>query len=124
MIGLPRPSIFAALLLAGCATGEPDELQQKLQQYYAAHAVEEDGACPSPEIGAVTRRKVLESDGERTRLRVRYTYFDRSRGSTPDWPQVLLASRACTGTAERDFTFQKTPLGQRVVAMSGPVRGE
>ena len=115
--------VLAALLCAGCTTlGEPDELQQKLQSYYAGHASEEDGACPSPEVASVTHRKVLESGAERTLLRVRYSYFDPSREGDASWQQVLLAERPCTGFAERDFTLERGRLGYKVVGMSGEVR--
>jgi hypothetical protein len=118
---------LAVLLLAGCTTvGAPeDDVAAKIRDYYAAHATEEDGACPSPEIASITKRKVQESAGNRTVLRVRYSYFDPSQGSTPAWmPTVLLAPRACTGFSERDFTLEQATLGTRVVAMSGPQRGQ
>ena len=112
------------LLLAGCTTlGAPeDDVAAKIRDYYAAHAAEQDGACPSPEIASITRRKLQESAGERAVLRVRYSYFDPSQGSTDKWPQVLLAPRTCTGFAERDFTLEQAKLGYRVVGMSGPER--
>jgi hypothetical protein len=114
---------LAAALLAGCAsTPEPDELQLKIQEYYAARASEEDGACPTPEIASVTKRKVLESGAERTLVRVRYSYFDPSRGGATSWSQVLIASKPCTGFAERDFTLERSKLGYCVVDMSGPRR--
>jgi hypothetical protein len=111
------------LALAGCASlDKPDELQQKLQSYYAGHASEEEGACPRPEIASVTHRKVLESSDERTLLRVRYSYFDPSREDDASWQQVLLAERPCTGFAERDFTLERGRLGYKVVDMSGELR--
>ena len=116
---------LAAGLLAGCTTtgAPPDDLEAKIRTYYAAHATEQDGACPSPEIASITKRKVQQSAGARTVLRVRYSYFDPSQGSTPAWmPSVLLAPRPCTGFAERDFTLEQATLGYRVVAMSGPER--
>ncbi len=116
-------SIGLALALAGCASlGEPDELQQKLESYYAGAAAEEDGACPQPEIASITHRKVLESSAERTRLRVRYSYFDASREGDASWQEVLLADRPCTGFAERDFTLERGTLGYQVVDMSGERR--
>jgi hypothetical protein len=114
---------LVALAVAGCASmGEPDELQLKIQDYYAAQAIEEDGACPTPEIASVTKRKVLESGAERTLLRVRYSYFDPSQSGPVSWSQVLIASKPCTGFAERDFTLERAKLGYRVVDMSGPRR--
>ncbi|HSA80554.1 MAG TPA: hypothetical protein VLE23_07005 [Geminicoccaceae bacterium] len=114
---------MVALAAAGCAsTGEPDELQLKIQDYYAAQASEEDGACPTPEIASVTKRKVVESGAERTLLRVRYSYFDPSQRGDVSWSQVLIASKPCTGFAERDFTLERAKLGYRVVDMSGPRR--
>ena len=119
----PFVPALAMLALAGCASlSEPDELQQKLQSYYAGHASEQEGACPSPEIASVTHRKVLQSSAERTLLRVRYSYFDPSRAGDASWQQVLLAERPCTGFAERDFTLERGRLGYKVVGMSGEVR--
>ncbi len=127
MVPAHRPVLglgLATLLLAGCATpGAPkDDLAAKIRDYYAVHATEEDGACPSPEIASITKRKLQQRTGERTVLRVRYSYFDPSQGSTDQWPAVLLASRACTGFAERDFTLEEAKLGYRVIEMSGPER--
>jgi hypothetical protein len=125
----PTPLIapaLASVLLAGCAFtgGVPDRLEDKIQGYYAAHAVEEDGACGAPEMASMTRRKVVVSNAERTVLRVRYSYFDSSEGTTPAWPLVLDGNRACTGSAERDFTLERGKLDYAVVGMSGPTRAE
>ena len=122
---LIAPSL-ASVLVAGCAyTGDvPDRLEDKIQGYYAAHAVEEDGQCATPEMAGMTRRKVVASSAERTVLRVRYSYFDASEGTTPAWPLVLDGNRACTGSAEREFTLERGRLGYAVVRMSGPTRAE
>jgi hypothetical protein len=101
-----------------------DDLATEVAQYYAAHASEEDGRCTSPEIATVTKRKVLASSAEATRLRVRYSYFDPSAPGATDWTRVLRTERACTGFAERDFTLARGPLGYQVVEMSGPVRAQ
>ena len=77
---------------------------------------------PTPEIASVTKRKVLQSGAEQTLLRVRYSYFDPSRSGAASWSQVLIASKPCTGFAERDFTLERAKLGYRVVDMSGPRR--
>lgn len=120
---------IAAILIIGVgvvacsgASYQDDDLTSKIKRYYAAGAVEEAGACPSPEIGAINRRKVLEANGSRTVLQVRYTYYDPSVGGGADWSQVLVAERPCTGTAERAFTFERGLAGPAVVAMDGPTR--
>ena len=117
---------LASALLAGCAFtgGVPDRLEDKIQGYYAAHAVEEGGACATPEMASMARRKVVVSSADRTVLRVRYSYFDAKEGATPAWPLVLDSERNCTGSAEREFTLERGKLGYAVVGMSGPARGE
>jgi hypothetical protein len=115
--------LLAMACVVGCTSMAPrDDLAAEVAQYYAAHASEEDGHCTSPEIASVTKRKVLASSTEATRLRVRYSYFDPSAPGATDWTRVLRAERACTGFAERDFKLVRGPLGYQVVEMSGPVR--
>jgi hypothetical protein len=123
-IGHPWAGLAAVLALAACAPLPPpqDKLAEEIATYYAHNASEEDGKCASPQIASVTRRKVLASSAESTRLRVRYSYFDPNSPDAADWSRVLVAERACTGFAERDFTLARGPLGYHVVAMSGPVR--
>jgi hypothetical protein len=120
----PLIAVGAGVLLVGCTALPPlqDRLAEEIAQYYAENASEEDGRCPSPEIASVTKRKVLASGGGATTLRVRYSYFDPSVPGAADWSRVLVAERACTGFAERDFTLERGDLGYRVVAMSGPLR--
>jgi hypothetical protein len=123
-IARPWAALTAALALAACASLPPpqDKLAAEIAQYYAHNASEEGGQCASPQIASVTKRKVLASSAESTRLRVRYSYFDPSAPGAADWTRVLVAERPCTGFAERDFTLARGPLGYQVVAMSGPVR--
>jgi len=117
--------VLALASLIGCTSLPPrDDLAAEVAQYYAAHASEEDGRCTSPEIAAVTKRKVLASSAETTRLRVRYSYFDPSAPGATDWTRVLQAERPCAGFAERDFTLLRGQLGYKVVQMSGPVRAQ
>jgi hypothetical protein len=117
--------LLAPAFLAGCTSMAPqDYFAAEVAQYYAAHASEEEGRCSSPEIASVTKRKVLASSAEATRLRVRYSYFDANAPGATDWTRVLRAERACTGFAERDFTLARGPLGYQVVEMSGPVRAQ
>jgi hypothetical protein len=116
---------LALALLVGCASMAPeDDLAAKIAQYYAEHASEEDGRCAAPEIASITRRKVLATSGEVTRLRVRYSYFDPTAPGGTDWIRVLQAERECAGVAERDFTLVSTNLGYKVVQMSGSVRAQ
>jgi hypothetical protein len=130
MRGARRPlartgGILALAWLVGCTSMAPrDDLAAEVAQYYAAYASEEDGRCNSPEIASVTKRKVLASSAEATRLRVRYSYFDPSAEAATDWTKVLGTERACTGFAERDFKLVRGPLGYEVVEMSGPVRAQ
>lgn len=121
---LRRVGVGLMLILAGCAgaSHQDDELTAKIKRFYAAEAVEEAGACPSPEIGAITKRRVLEASATRTVLQVRYTYYDPSVGGGTDWSRILFTERPCTGTAERAFTFERNLAGQAVVAMDGPRR--
>ena len=120
---LARAGPLALALLVGCTSMAPqDDLAAKIAQYYAEHASEEDGRCAAPEIASITRRKVLATSGEVTRLRVRYSYFDPNAPGGTDWTRVLQAERECAGVAERDFTLVSTNLGYKVVQMSGSVR--
>jgi outer membrane murein-binding lipoprotein Lpp len=117
--------VLALAALAGCTSMAPrDDLAAEVARYYAAHASEEDGRCTSPEIASVTKRKVLASSAEATRLRVRYSYFDPGAPGATDWTRVLRTERACTGFAERDFKLVRGPLGYQVVEMSGPARAQ
>ena len=112
-------------VLAACAHPEPpDTLQPTLKSYYAAIATEEAGACPDPEISAITKRKIIRAAGDTTVLRVRYSYFDPSVEEATDWPRVLIGERPCTGFAERDFTLVRGPTGFNVTEMSGERRNQ
>jgi len=114
---------LVALALAGCTTPfVEDDVAGTIRGYYAAHAVEEAGACPRPEIATITHRRVVAAEGPRTRLRVRYGYFDPSVDEATDWDHVLLAERPCTGFAEREFTLLRRKTATVVVGMSGESR--
>lgn len=123
--GRSASAVCSLALLAGCvAPGQiEDDLGARMQRYYAQHATEETGACPTPQIATITHRKLLRSAGEESVLRVRYTYFDPSVDETGSWPQVLIADRQCTGVAERDFTLLRRTTGTTVTDMSGERRG-
>jgi hypothetical protein len=116
-------ALLAALAMAGCTRPAPeDDLASAIATYYAAHAVEEDGRCPSPRIESITKRKVLASSAKTTVLHVRYSYYDPSHEEAGDLDQLFVRDKPCTGFAERDFTFEPTKLGHRIHAMSGPRR--
>jgi len=113
-------------LLASCvAPGQiEDDLGARIQSYYDAHAAEEAGKCPTPEMASITRRKVLASNERETVLRVRYSYADPSVDETRSWPHVLIAERECAGFAERNFTLLRRKTGYVVTDMSGERRDD
>jgi hypothetical protein len=99
-----------------CGLAPPDELSREVSRYYAAHASEENGACPRPQIASVTER------AQRGDLvTVRYTYYEPGEAET-DWQQVFHKPVACTGSGERQFTVERTKLGLEVTGMTGPQR--
>jgi hypothetical protein len=121
-----RPAwLLPVTLLAGCVASPVvvDDLEGRIKAYYDAHAIEEGGECETPKISSVTMRRMVEAGPEQTVMRVRYNYFDPGVGDVATWRQVLIADRACTGTAERDFTFVERKTGYEVVGMSGEHRG-
>jgi hypothetical protein len=107
-----------ALGVTACGLAPPDELAREVNSYYAAHATEENGACQRPEIASVTDRTELGGN----LVEIRYTYFEPDDEGGTDWPQVFHKPAPCTGTGERQFTFEQTKLGLEVVEMSGPQR--
>jgi hypothetical protein len=99
-----------------CGLAPPDDLSREVSRYYAAHASEENGACPRPQIASVTER-VEQGD----LVTVRYTYYEPGEDQT-DWQEVFHKPVACTGSGERQFTVERTKLGLEVVDMTGPQR--
>lgn len=84
-------------------------LRPVVQRYYEARATEEGGRCRSPLLEGVLSATVLQDEGQRTVVRVRYLYRDHSaelRG-------------ACIGFGNRTFTIEQRPEGPTVVDMSG-----
>lgn len=104
-------------ILGACGLAPPDEMAREVNQYYAAHASEEQGSCQRPEIASVTERTALEGN----LVLVRYTYYEPGEDQT-DWPNVFHKPVPCTGTGERQFTIEQTKLGLEVVGMTGPRR--
>jgi hypothetical protein len=117
IVGLILLVLGLALVLAGCTgvgptgqslAGVPD-LRPVVQRYYEARATEEGGRCRSPLLDGVLNAAVLQDDGQRLVVRVRYLYRDHAaelRG-------------ACIGFGTRTFTIDKGPEGLMVVEMSG-----
>lgn len=95
-----------AALLAGCAGTSPLSDQPAsiatIKDYYRAHAWEDGARCPSPKM-QVTQAEIVERDGDREIIRVRYYWSDSLHGDT------------CTGFDTRTFTL----AGDRVTEMSG-----
>jgi hypothetical protein len=116
--------LLPVTLLAGCMASPlvVDDLEGRIKAYYDANAIEEGGQCAAPQISSVTMRRVVEAGPQATVMRVRYNYFDPNVGDVATWRQVLIADRACTGTAERDFTFVERKTGYEVLDMSGERR--
>lgn len=106
-----------ALVLAAChlsptasetLAGMPG-LMPVVQHYYEARATEENGRCRTPLLDGVLNATIVESEGQRTVIRMRYLYRDLTaelRG-------------ACIGFGNRSFTIEQGPDGPRVADMSG-----
>ena len=89
--------------------------------YYAAHATEEYGYCPTPYIDGLTQIRVVENAPDRLVVDVRYFYRDRSKN---DRGGGQGQGRECTGFAGRQFTFgQGKAGGVAVLKMTGQRRG-
>jgi hypothetical protein len=113
----PILSALLALALAACSglsgsggdlAGVPD-LRPVVQRYYERRATEENGRCRAPLLDGVLGASVLQDDGQRLVVRMRYLYRDHTaelRG-------------ACIGFAGRTFTIERAPEGLTVVDMSG-----
>ena len=105
------------LALAACAglSGAGQELagvpglRPVVQRYYDARATEENGRCRAPQLDGVLSARVLQDDGQRLVVHLRYLYRDNTaelRG-------------ACIGFGNRSFTIDRGPDGPTVVEMSG-----
>ena len=125
-----RPAVGSAiglLALAGCAgmnsLAGRDGLVVPVRNYYADHATEEGGICPTPIIRSITSTEVLEETDERLVLRLRYAYQDRSNTIEVDALGFIMP-QGCTGFATRTFTISVGPEGgpAEVLDMSGERR--
>ncbi len=103
--------------LGGCAVAStlPPETVARIQSFYRLHAIEGQGACPSPELLGVVRVLGMEERQGTVRLRLRYAYA----GESVMEPELGLVRR-CSGFASREFVLDAETGA--VVAMSGPVR--
>jgi hypothetical protein len=84
-------------------------LMPVVQQYYERRATEENGRCRTPQLDGVLSATVVQSDGPRTVIQMRYLYRD----TTAD------LRGACIGFGKRSFTIEQGPDGPQVVEMSG-----
>ncbi|MCB9966520.1 MAG: hypothetical protein H6852_02640 [Geminicoccaceae bacterium] len=116
------------LVLAGCAgmnsLAGREGLVVPVKNYYADHATEEGGLCPTPLMRAITQTEILEETDERLVLRLRYTYQDRSFSSVEVDALGFIQPQSCVGFATRTFTISVGPEGgaAEVLEMSGPQR--
>lgn len=124
MHGGIRALVAGVVAVTGCATpfDAPSGPDAAIKGYYAAHASEEAGACPRPEIAAILDHDGLNAAGSRTTWMVRYSYFDPRVEAASDWPYLLTAERECTGFGEREFTLLERRTGYVVLDMSGERR--
>lgn len=126
-----RPAVgmsIGLLLLAGCAgmntLAGREGLAVPVRNYYADHATEEGGLCPTPLIRGITQTEVLEETDERLVLRLRYTYQDQMFSSMEVDSLGFVQPQSCVGFASRVFTISVGPEGgaAEVLEMSGPQR--
>jgi hypothetical protein len=104
------------LVLAACSSdsfrslaGVPG-LYPVVQRYYDSRATEENGRCRAPLLDGVMSSKVVQSDGQRLVVQVRYLYRDL----TTD-----VGGGACRGFGNRTFTIAREPDGMKVISMTG-----
>jgi hypothetical protein len=123
-------------LIAGCQQywrdsgvwdiGEHKGLLLDISNYYHRHATEEGGLCASPIMDGVSAAEVLEEEGDRVLVAVRYDYRDFVRDGDdcdPKWrPLRCTIHRECQGHAARSFEAVKTDTGYEITDMAGPRR--
>lgn len=116
------------VLLAACAN-RPSELAVlrgldfAITSFYADRAMERNGACLRPEMD-IARIDLVERQGERITIEVRYFFEDRAFGRGAGRELRRSGGGACSGWADRRFTLEVLPGDRvRVLAMSGDQRG-
>jgi hypothetical protein len=114
---------LAALAAGGCSTPmsraglEPD-VGAAIRDYYEAHATESSGGlCQAPYIDGITQTRVLDDDGERLTLEIRYLYRDWIKDRRDN------GIRDCVDYGERRFVLQRHDDRVEVTEMTGPQRG-
>ena len=121
--------ILLFLVAAACSWQGPSlagypGLQWQVMSYYNTHAVEQNAACPIPQMDAV-QAKVVDENPTQVVMNVRYHWFDDSQSSDNDlFPGGGSGALGyCNDWGERTFTFTKTSQGGlQVVSMTGPQR--
>lgn len=124
----PLALLLPLAAATACNTAGPplaghEGLTLRVKNYYADHATEENGQCPTPELQSITRTEVLEESESEVKLRLRYYYMDRSSAGFE--PDILgfVQPMQCQGFATRDFTIELGADGaSEVVEMSGERR--
>lgn len=120
---IPFVMALTALLASGCTTamsraGLDSDAETAIRQYYWENALEYDGAvCPAPYIDGITQAHVLDDDGERLTVEIRYLFRD--------WIKDRRDSgiRDCVDYAGRSFVLERQGDRIEVVEMTGPRRG-
>ena len=121
--------ILLFLVAAACSWQGPSlagypGLQWQVMSYYNTHAVEQNAACPIPQMDAV-QAKVVDENPTQVVMNVRYHWFDDSQSSDNDlFPGGGSGALGyCNDWGERTFTLTKTSQGGlQVVSMTGPQR--
>lgn len=114
-----RAALLGLLALAGCAiTAEIAEFPgaaAQIRRFYALNALEENASCTMPEIAAIIDSRTVSSTADRLVLEVRYRFqpFNRIADFGRD---------ACIGWNTRQFTFERSGGGLRLVGMTGEQR--
>ena len=121
------PSCMALLALTACSsdheTLERHRLTSAIKDHYAAHATEEQGECRSPKIDTILRKDLLAptADGQEV-MKVRYSYYDRHADMDQNLDRLVYLNQPCGGIGEREFQLSPSPVGYKVMAMSGERR--